>query len=209
MEWKTRSFHFELVNETTPKYKAFPTSTLDFEHDYAHEDIARTNQACRNSNMKEILGVTKDPNISNLSSWEQKHSYKQQRREMHSLCMPFQPLILGCDNMRSLFSTKITKMFFKRKMKTHYLNVGHTIVQLISRKEHNPPLDPSIICRMMNSWHFENTSTKILKRGSFNTPNFQMVLQSYLLRKMMDFYACVSIIVDQIDLPSTTGTFCL
>jgi hypothetical protein len=38
------NFHFELINEITPKYKAFPRSTLDFEHDYAHENIARTSQ---------------------------------------------------------------------------------------------------------------------------------------------------------------------
>jgi hypothetical protein len=32
--------------------------------------------AHKNSNVKEILGVTKDPNISSLCLWEQKHSYK-------------------------------------------------------------------------------------------------------------------------------------
>jgi hypothetical protein len=35
----------------------------------------------------------------------------------------------------------------------------------------HPHLDPFIICRRMNFWHFENTSTKISKRGSFNIPN--------------------------------------
>jgi hypothetical protein len=44
VDWKTMNFHFELINEITPKYKAFPRSTLDFEHDYAHENIARTSQ---------------------------------------------------------------------------------------------------------------------------------------------------------------------
>jgi hypothetical protein len=41
---ENKEFHFESVNETTPKYEAFPTRTLDFEHDYACEDIARTSQ---------------------------------------------------------------------------------------------------------------------------------------------------------------------
>jgi hypothetical protein len=152
--------------------------------------------ACRNSNVKEILGVTKDPNISSLCSWEQEHSYKQQRREMHYLCMPLKPLILRCSNMKSLFSTKTTKIFLKRKMQTHYLNIGCMIERLIWRKECNPCLDPFITCHRTNFWHFENTSMKILKRGSFNIPSFQMVLQSYLLRKNMDLYARVSITVD-------------
>ncbi len=103
--------------------------------------------------------------------WEQKHSYKQQKKEMHYLCMPFQPLILGHNNMRSIFRTKITKMFLKRKMQTHYLNIGHMIVRLIWRKERNPHLDPSITCHMTNFQHFENTSMKILRKGSFNIPN--------------------------------------
>jgi hypothetical protein len=37
-------FHFKSVNETTPRYKVFPTSMLDFEHDSAREDPTRTNQ---------------------------------------------------------------------------------------------------------------------------------------------------------------------
>jgi len=37
---------------------------------------------------------------------------------------------------------------------------------------------------------------KILKSGSLDIPNLQLVLQSYLSRKKMDFYACVSIIMD-------------
>jgi hypothetical protein len=34
---------------------------------------------------------------------------------MHSLYMPFQPLIFGRNNMRSLFNTKITKDIFLKK----------------------------------------------------------------------------------------------
>jgi hypothetical protein len=38
VDWKMKSFHFESVNESTSKYEVFPTSTLGFEHDFAHED---------------------------------------------------------------------------------------------------------------------------------------------------------------------------
>jgi len=44
VDWKMRNLHFELVNEITPKYEAFPTSTLDFEHDFACENKIKTNQ---------------------------------------------------------------------------------------------------------------------------------------------------------------------
>jgi hypothetical protein len=87
MDWKMKSIlHFESVNEITPKYKTFPSSMLDPEHDSTHEELVNT---CINSSVKEILGVMKDPNISSLCSWEQEHSYKQQKKEMHYLCMPF------------------------------------------------------------------------------------------------------------------------
>jgi hypothetical protein len=84
---------------------------------------------------------------------------------MHSLCMLFQPLILGCSNMRFLLNTKTTKMFLKRKMQTHYLNISHMIVQLIWRKECNLRLDPSITCHNMNSRHFENNKQYGRKRS--------------------------------------------
>jgi len=44
MDCKMKSLHFELVNKIIPKYKAFPTSTLDSEHDFAREDLVITNQ---------------------------------------------------------------------------------------------------------------------------------------------------------------------
>jgi hypothetical protein len=44
MDWKMKSLHFESVNETTQKNKAFPTSTLDSKHDFAHEDPIKMNQ---------------------------------------------------------------------------------------------------------------------------------------------------------------------
>jgi hypothetical protein len=42
VDWKMRSFHFEFLNETKSKCEVFLTSTLDFEHDFAHEDPTRT-----------------------------------------------------------------------------------------------------------------------------------------------------------------------
>jgi hypothetical protein len=44
MDWKMNNFHFELVNEITPKYEAFLTSMWDFKHDSAFENIVKTNQ---------------------------------------------------------------------------------------------------------------------------------------------------------------------
>ncbi len=35
---KMRNLYFESINETTPKYEAFPISTLDSEHDSTCED---------------------------------------------------------------------------------------------------------------------------------------------------------------------------
>jgi hypothetical protein len=53
----------------------------------------------------------------------------------------------------------------------------------------HPHLDPFIICRKTNFQHFENTSTKISKKGSFNIPNLQLMFQSYLsLRICVDYY---------------------
>ncbi len=57
-------------------------------------------------------------------------------------------------------------------------------------------LDPSIICHKTNFRRFENMSTKISKKGSFDIPSLQLVFQSYLSRRRMDLYACVLITVD-------------
>ncbi len=114
VDWKTRSFHFESVNETTPKYEAFPKSTLDSKHNSTWEDTSRINQCMQK--IKREGDIKGNQGSKNFKQWDQEHSCKQQRREMHFLCMPFQPLILGRNNIRSLFNTKITKMFLKRKM---------------------------------------------------------------------------------------------
>jgi len=63
MNWKTRTLHFELVNKTRPKYKAFPTSMLDSKHDSHMKTHQQLVNACKNSNVKDILKVIKDPNI--------------------------------------------------------------------------------------------------------------------------------------------------
>ncbi len=146
-----RSLHFELVNETTPKYETFPISMLDFEHDFAREDITKTSQHMRKLKHEGNIGGNQGSKHFKLLFMEAKNSYQQQRKEMHSLCTPFQPLILGRNSMRSLFNTKTTKMFLKRKMQTHYLNNGHMIVQLIWKNECNLCLDLFIICHKTNS----------------------------------------------------------
>jgi len=43
MDWKM-SLHFESINKITPKYKGFPTNTLNFEHDFARENPTKINQ---------------------------------------------------------------------------------------------------------------------------------------------------------------------
>jgi len=56
MDWKMKSLHFELVNETTPKYEAFPISMLDSEHDFACENITRTNQCMQKLKRERDIG---------------------------------------------------------------------------------------------------------------------------------------------------------
>ncbi len=51
-----KSLHFELVNETTPKYEAFPISMLDSEHDFACENITRTNQCMQKLKRERDIG---------------------------------------------------------------------------------------------------------------------------------------------------------
>jgi hypothetical protein len=51
VDWKTKSLHFESVNESTPKYKAFPKSTLDYEHNSMREDTSRTSQRMQKTQM--------------------------------------------------------------------------------------------------------------------------------------------------------------
>jgi len=116
VDWKMKSLHFESENETTHKYEASPTSTLNFQHDSAHEDPTRTNQCMQK--LKHEINIE-----GNQGSKHFKHLFvkakifiKTTKKDMHFLCMPFQPLILGHNNMRSLFNTKITKVFLKRKM---------------------------------------------------------------------------------------------
>jgi hypothetical protein len=44
VDWKRRSFHFESIDKTIPKYKVFPISMLESKHDYACENIVKTSQ---------------------------------------------------------------------------------------------------------------------------------------------------------------------
>jgi hypothetical protein len=53
-------------------------------------------------------------------------------------------------------------------------------------------LDPSIIWCKMNSWRFENTSTKILRKGSFDTLKFlTSVLILFAKKKNGSLCMCV------------------
>jgi hypothetical protein len=52
-----KSLHFESINEIKPKYKTFPASMLGFEHEFAHENITRTNQCMQKlKREKDIVG---------------------------------------------------------------------------------------------------------------------------------------------------------
>ncbi len=67
MDWKMNNLHFESVNEIAQKYKAFPTSTLNSEHDFTCEDTLKTTQHMQKLKCEGyILGVTKDQIISSL-----------------------------------------------------------------------------------------------------------------------------------------------
>jgi hypothetical protein len=63
-------------------------------------------------------------------------------------------------------------MCLERKMLTLYQNINHMIAWLTWKKVHNPHLEPSTICHKMNFQLFVNTSTIILKKGSFDIPSF-------------------------------------
>jgi hypothetical protein len=51
-----RSFHFELLNETTPKYETFRTCMLDSEHDFACENTTRVNQRMQKLKCQRDIG---------------------------------------------------------------------------------------------------------------------------------------------------------
>jgi hypothetical protein len=56
VDWHARSFHFESVNKTTPKYKKLPTSTLDFEHDFASADPTRISHLIQKLKCEKDIG---------------------------------------------------------------------------------------------------------------------------------------------------------
>jgi len=51
-----KNLHFESINETTPKYEASPTSTLDSKHDYACENITRSIQRMQKLKLEGDIG---------------------------------------------------------------------------------------------------------------------------------------------------------
>ncbi len=44
VDWKTKNLHFESINKTTPKYKAFLISMLDSKYDSTRKDIVKISQ---------------------------------------------------------------------------------------------------------------------------------------------------------------------
>jgi len=84
-----KSLHFELVNETTPKYEAFPTSTLNFQHDSAREDPTRTNQCMQKlKHERNIEGNQGSKHLKHLFM-RARTFIKTTKKGMHFLCMPF------------------------------------------------------------------------------------------------------------------------
>jgi hypothetical protein len=51
-----RNFHFESINKITLEYKAFPTSTLNFEHDSTCEDVIGIRQHIKKLKHEEDIG---------------------------------------------------------------------------------------------------------------------------------------------------------
>jgi hypothetical protein len=82
-----KSFHFELVNKTIAKYKVFPISTLHSEHDSTSEDSTRTSQHMHKFKHEGDIGGKQISKHFKPLFMGARTSYKQQRREMDSLCM--------------------------------------------------------------------------------------------------------------------------
>jgi hypothetical protein len=81
--------------------------------------------------MKEILKVTKDPNISSPFPWEQEHSYKQQRREMHSMDVVLAPdlgmqqheILILYQNYKNIFEKKNANTLPKHRPYNYVINL--------------------------------------------------------------------------------------
>jgi hypothetical protein len=107
-----KSFHFESVNETTPKYKAFSISTLDFKRDSTFEDLTRTNQRMQKlKSERDIEGIQTFQAFVCGSSLTFIQTTKK-GDEFFVYAIP--TLILGYNNMKSLFNTKTTNIFLKK-----------------------------------------------------------------------------------------------
>jgi hypothetical protein len=75
-------------------------------------------------------------------------------------------------HIKFLPSAKNSKMCLRRGMWTFCLSNNHTTAPLILWKKCNLHFDPSIICHKMNLQHFNSTSTRTLKMGSFDIQSF-------------------------------------
>jgi hypothetical protein len=79
----------ELVNETTQKYEAFPTSTLDFERDFVCEDPTKINQHMQKFKHEGDVGGNQGSKHFKPLFMKARTFIQATRKEMHSLCMPF------------------------------------------------------------------------------------------------------------------------
>jgi len=89
VDCKMKSLHFELVNETTQKYEAFPTSTLDFERDSVCEDPMKINQHMQKFKHEGDVGGNQGSKHFKPLFMKARTFIQATRKEMHSLCMPF------------------------------------------------------------------------------------------------------------------------
>jgi hypothetical protein len=94
-----RNLHFESINETTPKYKVFPTSTLHFEHDSTREKPTRISQHMHKfKHERDIGGNQRSKHFK--PSFIGARTFIQAPKNGDALFMyAIQPLILGRNNM--------------------------------------------------------------------------------------------------------------
>jgi hypothetical protein len=152
------------------------------------------------------LNVQEGLGVPTLCSLEQKISWRLSQKEMHFLFMFFLRQMLHV-HMKFLPNTKNSNMCLRRKIHTHYQNIDHMTSPLVLWKGHNFHLDPSIIYHKINLQRFVYTSMKTWRRGSFDISSLQLVPWSYLSRRKMAPFECVSITMGLINPPSRINTF--
>jgi hypothetical protein len=110
-----RSFHFESINETILKYETFPTSTLDSKYDSARENPTKNNLCMQKIKHEgDMRGNQESKHFKPLFMGARVFIQATKKGDAFFVYVN-STLILGCNNMRSLFNTKTTKIFLKRK----------------------------------------------------------------------------------------------